>query len=73
MKAVDANTVNELQETQKRVAGLESPLGHSLQGNPDYSGRLPGGETYYRNRATAGEATAFNSHPFWRRVASQSV
>ncbi len=40
---VSANTVNELQETQKRLAALESPAGDSLQGNHHYAGRLPGG------------------------------
>ena len=42
-KTVSGNTVNELQETQKRVAGTGEPAGNSLQGNHDYPGRIPGG------------------------------
>jgi cell division protein FtsB len=64
MKVVDANTVNELQETQKRVAGLESPLAIHYKGITITPGGFLAGETYWRNRATAGEATAFNSIPF---------
>src|SRR5208283_1188850 len=32
LKAISANTANELQETQKRVAGLESPLAIHYKG-----------------------------------------
>ncbi len=64
LKAVSGNTVNELQETQKRVAGLESPLAIHYKGITITPGGFLAGETYWRNRATAGEATAFNSIPF---------
>ena len=49
LSTVSGNTVNELQETQKRVAGSGEPAGDSLQGNHDHSGRLPGG----RNRVAS--------------------
>ena len=43
LKTVSGNTVNELQETQKRVAGFGEPAGDSLQRNHHYAGWLPGG------------------------------
>jgi hypothetical protein len=64
LKALTGTTVNELQETQKRVAGLESPLAIHYKGILITPGGFLAGETYWRNRATAGEATAFNSIPF---------
>ena len=63
LKAVSGNTVNELQETQKRVAGLESPLAIHYKGITLTPGGFLAAETYWRSRATAGEATAFNSIP----------
>ena len=64
LKTVSGNTVNELQETQKQVNGLESPLAIHYKGVSITPGGFLAGETYYRNRATGGEATAFNSIPF---------
>src|SRR5271166_2319079 len=63
LKMVSGNTVNELQATQKQVAGLESPVAIHYKGILITPGGFLAGETYYRNRATAGEATAFNSIP----------
>src|SRR5208283_635410 len=63
LKMVSGNTVNELQATQKQVTGLESPLAIHYKGILITPGGFLAGETYYRNRATAGEATAFNSIP----------
>ena len=63
LTTVSGNTVSELQETQKRVAGLESPLAIHYKGILITPGGFLAGETYWRNRATAGEATAFNSIP----------
>ncbi len=64
LKAVSGNTVNELQETQKRVSGLESPAAIHYKGITITPGGFLAAETYYRNRATGGEATNFNSIPF---------
>jgi len=64
LKTVSGNTVNELQETQKRVGGLESPAAIHYKGVTITPGGFLAAETYYRNRATGGEATAFNSIPF---------
>src|SRR5271157_4928902 len=63
LKAISGTTVNELQDTQKRVAGLESPPAIHFKGITITPGGFLAAETYYRNRATAGEATAFNSIP----------
>ncbi|MGO9518925.1 MAG: hypothetical protein ACLPND_17975 [Candidatus Korobacteraceae bacterium] len=51
MKVVDANTVNELQETQKRVAGLESPLAIHYKGITITPGGFLAAETVWRQRA----------------------
>lgn len=64
LKAVSGNTVNELQETQKRVSGLETPTSIRYKGITLTPGGFLAAETYYRNRATGGEATAFNAIPF---------
>jgi hypothetical protein len=64
LQTLSANTVNELQETQKRVDGLESPLAIHYKGITLTPGGFLAAETYWRDRATAGEATAFNSIPF---------
>jgi len=64
LKTVSGNTVNELQETQKRVGGLESPAAIHYKRVTITPGGYLAAETYYRNRATGGEATAFNSIPF---------
>src|SRR5271166_3912133 len=65
MKAVDANTVNELQETQKRVAGLESPLAIHYKGVTLTPGGFLAAETVWRQRALISDInTPFNSLMF---------
>ena len=64
LKAVSANTVEGLQETQKRVSDLESPLAIHFKGITITPGGFLAGETYWRSHATLGEATAFTSIPF---------
>ena len=64
LKTVSGNAVNELQETQKRIAGLESPAAIHYKGVTITPGGFLAGETYYRNHGTGGEATPFNSIPF---------
>src|SRR5271165_3062380 len=64
LKAVSANTVEGLQDTQKRVGDLESPLAIHYKGVLITPGGFLAGETYWRPHATYGEATAFNSIPF---------
>jgi len=64
LKTVSGNTVNELQDTQKRVAALESPLSLHFKGITLTPGGFLSGDTYYRNRATGGEGTSFNSIAF---------
>ena len=51
MKAVDTNTINELQETQKRVAALESPLAIRYKGITITPGGFLAAETVRRQRA----------------------
>src|SRR5271165_2994226 len=65
LKAVDANTVNELQETQKRVAGLESPLAIHYKGVTLTPGGFLAAETVWRQRALISDInTPFNSLMF---------
>jgi cell division protein FtsB len=65
MKVVDANTVNELQETQKRVAGLESPLAIHYKGITLTPGGFLAAETVWRQRSMLSDInTPFNSVPF---------
>ena len=61
LTTVSGNTVNELQETQKRVAALESPLAIHYKGILLTPGGFLSGDTYFRNRALGAEGTAFNS------------
>ena len=51
LKTVSGNTVNELQETQKRVAGLESPLAIHYKGITITPGGFLAAETVWRQRA----------------------
>src|SRR5215471_2013428 len=64
LKAVSANTVEGLQDTQKRVSDLESPLAIHYKGITLTPGGFFAGETYWRPHATFGEATALNNIPF---------
>src|SRR5271165_2385527 len=64
LKACCASTTEALQETQKRVSDLESPLAIHYKGVLITPGGFLAGETYWRPHATYGEATAFNSIPF---------
>ena len=64
LKAVDVSQNNEIQATEKRVADLESPLAIHYKGVLLTPGGFVDGSTYFRNRATASEATPFNSIPF---------
>jgi hypothetical protein len=65
LKAVSGNTVNELQETQKRVAGLESPLAIHYKGITLTPGGFLAAETVWRQRSMLSDInTPFNSLPF---------
>ncbi len=62
LSTVSGNTVNELQETQKRVAGLESPLAIHYKGITITPGGFTAAETVWRQRATGSDInTPFNS------------
>jgi hypothetical protein len=62
LKTVSGNTVNELQDTQKRVAGLESPLAIHYKGITITPGGFTAAETVWRQRATGSDInTPFNS------------
>ena len=64
LKAVSANTVEGLQDTQKRVGDLESPLAIHFKGITITPGGFLAGETVWRSHATLGEATPLNAIPF---------
>jgi len=64
LKAVSANTVEGLQETQKRVGDLESPLAIHYKGITITPGGFLAGETVWRPHATFGFATPLNAIPF---------
>ena len=65
LKAVSGNTVSELQETQKRVAGLESPLAIHYKGITLTPGGFLAAETVWRQRSMLSDInTPFNSTPF---------
>src|ERR1700744_5881412 len=51
LKTVSGNTVNELQDTQKRVSGLESPLAIHYKGVTITPGGFLAAETVWRQRA----------------------
>jgi len=66
LKTVSGNTVNELQETQKRVAGLESPLAIHYKGITITPGGFLAAETVWRQRALGADInTPFNSIPYF--------
>jgi TolA-binding protein len=65
LKTVSGNTVNELQETQKRVAGLESPLAIHYKGITITPGGFLAAETVWRQHAEGADInTGFNQIPF---------
>jgi TolA-binding protein len=65
LKTVSGNTVNELQETQKRVAGLESPLAIHYKGVTITPGGFLAAETVWRQRALGADInTPMNSIPY---------
>ena len=66
LKTVSGNTVNELQETQKRVAALESPLAIHYKGITITPGGFLAAETVWRQRALGADInTPFNSIPYF--------
>src|SRR3974390_3475117 len=65
LKAVSTNTVEGLQETQKRVSDLESPLAIHYKGVTITPGGFLAAETVWRPHATFSDInTPFNSIPF---------
>lgn len=65
LKTVSGNAVNELQETQKRVAGLESPLAIHYKGITLTPGGFLAAETVWRQRAEGADInTALNGIPY---------
>jgi hypothetical protein len=66
LKTVSGNTVNELQETQKRVSGLESPLAIHYKGITITPGGFLAAETAWRQRAVAADVnTPLNAIPYF--------
>ena len=61
LKTTATNSAMSLQETQKRIGDLESPLAIRYKGVTVTPGGFLAGESVYRNRATGGDATPFNS------------
>jgi hypothetical protein len=61
IQGVATNSALALQETQKSIKEAGSPLALRYKGITITPGGFLAGESYYRNRATGGEATAFNS------------
>ena len=65
LTTVSGNTVNELQEAQKRISGLESPLAIHYKGITITPGGFLAAETVWRPHATLGDInTPLNSIPF---------
>ncbi len=65
LKTVSGNTVEGLQETQKRVSSLESPLAIHFKGITITPGGFLAAETVYRSRATGSDInTPLGSIPF---------
>ena len=65
LKAVSANTVEGLQDTQKRVSDLESPLALHFKGITITPGGFIAAETVWRPHATFGDInTPLNAIPF---------
>ena len=74
LKTVSGNTVNELQETQKRVAGLESPLAIHYKGITITPGGFLAAETVWRQRAEGADInTQLERHSVSRRFAGPPV
>lgn len=61
LKSNATNAAMTLQETQKRIGEMESPLAIHFKGITITPGGFLVGESVYRNRALGGEATPFNS------------
>jgi len=61
LKTTATNSALTLQETQKRMGDLESPLAIRYKGITITPGGFLAGESVYRNHATGGDATPFNS------------
>ncbi len=65
LKTVSGNTVNELQEAQKRIAGLESPLAIHYKGITITPGGFLAAETVWRQRAEGADInTNLNGIPY---------
>jgi hypothetical protein len=65
LKTVSGNTVNELQETQKRVSDLESPLAIHYKGITITPGGFLAAETVWRQRAEGADInTNLNGIPY---------
>lgn len=65
LRSVQANSADALQETQKRVAGLESPLAIHYKGITLTPGGFLAAETVWRQRAIAADInTQFNGIPY---------
>jgi hypothetical protein len=66
LKTVTASTANELQEAQKRIASLESPLAIHYKGITITPGGFLAAETVWRQRAIGADInTPFNSIPYF--------
>ncbi len=66
LKTVSGNTVNELQETQKRVAALESPLAIHYKGITITPGGFLAAETVWRQRGEGADInTNLNGIPYF--------
>ena len=66
LKTVSGNTVNELQETQKRVSGLESPLAIHYKGITITPGGFLAAETVWRQRGLGADInTPLNQIPYF--------
>jgi len=61
LKTSATNSALTLQETQKRMGDLESPLAIRYKGITITPGGFLAGESVYRNRALGADATPFNS------------
>ncbi len=73
LKTVSGSTVNELQETQKRVDALESPLAIHYKGVTLTPGGFLAAETVWRSHAlTADINTPFNTLPYKGATAAQN-
>jgi len=65
LQTVSGNTVNELQDTQKRIAGLESPLAIHYKGITITPGGFLAAETVWRQRAEGADInTNLNGIPY---------